>query len=143
VSTRAKKPVSRSAHRSATGRRIPNSSLYLYSTRKLSFGTRLPAAPGNAIFLDNSMHHRRVDPLALGGLEYVDAIIAMSDQPSFMKGHPLAHVSRAIPVQPLQIGSGILGQFQRLQMRSPSPLRRGVLTFEEISHSSVYQLARA
>ena len=52
--------------------------------RKLSFGTSLPAAPGNGIFLDYPMHQRGVDPLALRGLEDVQAVLAVSDQPSFV-----------------------------------------------------------
>jgi len=54
------------------------------------------------------MHQRRVDSLVLRGLENVHAILPVSDQPSFVEGHPLAHVCRAIPLQPLQIGWRIL-----------------------------------
>ena len=89
------------------------------------------------------MHQRRVDALALRGLKNVKAILAVSDQPPFVEGDPLAHVCRAIPVQPLQISRGILSQFQRLQIGFSRPLRRDVLILEEISHSGIYQLARA
>ena len=64
------------------------------------------------------MHQRRVDALALRGLKKVKAILAVSDQPPFVDGDPLAHVCRAIPMQPFQIGRGIPGQLQRLQIRS-------------------------
>ncbi len=47
------------------------------------------------------MHQRRVDALAPRGVENVQAILAMSDQASFMEGHPLAYVCSAIRVQPL------------------------------------------
>jgi len=89
------------------------------------------------------MPQRRVDPLAPSGVENVQTVLAVSDQPPFVSGHPFAHVSRAIPMQPLRIGRGIPGQFQRFQIRRSRPRRRGVFTFEEISHGSIYQLARA
>lgn len=64
------------------------------------------------MFLDDAMHQREADTLGQRGLVKVEAVLAVSDQPSFVEGHPLAHVCRAIPVQPLQIGRGILSQFQ-------------------------------
>ena len=142
VSTLATKPVSRPAYRNATGRRIPRSPLYWYAIRKLSFGTSLPAGPEKGVFLDDAMH-QRVDPLGLRGMENLEAVLAVSDQPSLIKGHPLAHECLAIPLQPLQIGRGILREFQRLQIELSGPLRRNVRILEEIPHSSIYQLARA
>jgi hypothetical protein len=41
------------------------------------------------------MHQRRVDSLVLRVLENVHTILPVSDQPSFVEGHPLAHVCRA------------------------------------------------
>jgi hypothetical protein len=111
--------------------------------KKLSFGTSLPASPGNGIVVDNAMHQRGGNPLALRRLENVQPILAVSDQPSFVEGNPLAHICPAVPVQPLQIGRGILSQFERLEIGSSRAVPRGVLMFEEISDSGVYQLIRA
>ena len=69
--------------------------------------------------------------------------MAVRDQPPFVKRHPFARVSRAIQMQPLRIGRGIPCEFQRFQIGSSRPLRCGVLIFEEISHSGIYQFARA
>ena len=61
-----------------------------------------------------------------------------------MKGHPFAHVSRAIAMQPLKIGWGIRGQLKGLQIRFSGPRHVGVLVFKEIRrHSSIQQFARA
>ena len=143
MSTLAKKSVSRPAYRSATGRRIPRPPLYWYAIRKLSFGTSLqPAGPEKGVFLDNAMH-QRVDPLGLRGMENLKVVFAVSDQPSLIEGHPLAHVCLAIPLDPFQTGRGILRQFQRLQIDFSGPPRCDVVILEEISHSSIYQLGRA
>ncbi|HEV3199275.1 MAG TPA: hypothetical protein VGZ73_15285 [Bryobacteraceae bacterium] len=48
-----------------------------------------------------------------------------------------------VPLDPFQIGRGILREFQRVEIDFSGPLRRDVFILEEISHSGIYQLARA